>query len=166
MIELEVKIPDKPGTLIKLIQPISDNSGNIHGILHTHKEKSGGYIPVLVTFDIISGDKLKNLENIKKILRDQDIQILKITDIPAAHQMTAIFSGHVFRQDFEDTVIKINSTGAKVHDLEAKFTKPEDISNVKFLIEIPDEIDDEVVIKKLRDISMEKNLFLLMEEML
>ena len=38
MINLEVNIvvrlPDRPGSLIELIKPISDNGGNIFGILH------------------------------------------------------------------------------------------------------------------------------------
>lgn len=164
MIELEVKIPDSPGALIKLIKPISENAGNIHGILHSHEEKSNKMIPVMVSFDIIAEDKVKHLENIKDLLIEQDFQIISITNIPAAHQLTVILSGHVFRQNFEQTVIRINSTGAKVQDLEAKFNKPEEISNVKFLIEIPDEMDDEKVLAELKDICDEKELYLLVEE--
>jgi len=32
MINLEVKIPDTPGSLIELIKPISKNGGNIYGL--------------------------------------------------------------------------------------------------------------------------------------
>lgn len=164
MIELEVKIPDSPGALIKLIKPISENSGNIHGIIHSHEDKSNEMIPVMVSFEIIAEDKMTHLENIKNLLLEQNFQIISITNIPAAHQRAVILSGHVFRQNFEQTVIRINSTGAKVQDLEAKFNKPEEISNVKFLIEIPDEIEDETVIAELRTICEEKDLYLLVEE--
>jgi ACT domain-containing protein len=168
MIELEVKIPDEPGMLIKLIKPISENCGNIHGIFHMHEQKAGDSIPVLITFEIISEDELKtkNLELIKKSLQDLNFQILRITDIPAVHQMTVMLSGHVFRNNFEDTVREINRTGAKVYDLEAKFTSPDDISNVKFLLEIPDEIDDKVIINELKRICKDKDLVLIHEEVL
>jgi len=168
MIELEVKIPDEPGMLIKLIKPISENGGNIHGIFHMHEQATGDSIPVLITFEIISEDELKtkNLETIKKSLKDENFQILRITDIPASHQMTVMLSGHVFRNSFEDTVREINKTGAKVYDLEAKFTSPDDISNVKFVLDIPDEIDDRDVITELKRICKEKELILIYEEVL
>lgn len=166
MIELEVKVPDKPGTLVKLIQPISENAGNIHGILHNHKDKNNGYIPVLITFEIKSEDRVKSLEKIKQGLIEQNFQILKITDIPASHNMTVILSGHVFRHSFEETVRQIDSTGARVYDLEAKFTHPDDISNVKFTIEIPDEINDDSVIEELNKICENKELLMILEERL
>jgi ACT domain-containing protein len=164
MIELEAKLPDLPGTLLKFLKPISENNGNIYGIIHSHSEKIGEYVPVLVRFDIISEDKQKCLENIKKSLLDLNIQILKITDIPAVYQIVVIISGHVFRNNVEDIIVRINKVGGKVFDLDAKFDNPEDISNVKFLIEIPDEIDDKAIIKELQNICKEKGLFLLTEE--
>ncbi|MBD3353252.1 MAG: hypothetical protein GF364_17360 [Candidatus Lokiarchaeota archaeon] len=166
MIELEAKLPDSPGALLKFLKPISENAGNIHGIFHTHKDKIGGMIPVLVQFEIIAKDKVKNLENIKKILQDMNIPILKITDIQAVHQMTVILSGHVFRSNVEEIIKELGTTGAKVHDLEAKFTNPEDISNVKFIVDIPDEMEDRVVVQKLEEICDWKDLFLLTEEIL
>ena len=69
MIELEVRIPDSPGALIKLIKPISENSGNIHGILHSHKDKINGNIPVLIRFEFLTKEKKANLEKIKKIFQ-------------------------------------------------------------------------------------------------
>ena len=166
MIELEVKIPDAPGALIKLIKPISENSGNIHGIVHHHDEKADNFIPVNVHFELIGDAKQKNLEKIKKLLLELKFQILSITDTPAVHLMTVILSGHVFRKDFEDTIIRITKKGAKVYDLEAKFTVPQDTSNVKFIVEIPDEVDDKLIINELEEICKEKEFFLLIEEKL
>lgn len=164
MIELEAKLPDLPGALLKFLKPISENNGNIYGIIHTHKEKIGEYVPVLVRFEIIADDKQKCLDNIKKSLLDMDFQILKITDVPAVYQIVVIISGHVFRSNVEDLIVRINKVGGKIYDLDAKFNNPEDISNVKFLIEIPDSIDDKKIIKELQKICDEKGLFLLTEE--
>ena len=164
IIELEVRIPDSPGALIKLIEPISENSGNIHGIVHSHKDSINGNIPVLIRFEFLTEEKKANLEKIKKRLQNLNFQIMKITDTPAAHHMTVILSGHVFRQDFEETVRRINNIGVKVRDVEAKITTPDDISNVRINIEIPDEIDDIVVFNELEAICEEKKLMMLREE--
>ena len=166
MIEIEVQIPDSPGALIKLIKPISENAGNIYTILHSHKDKIKGNIPVLVRFELITKDKSAALGKIKKELGSLGFLILKTADVSSFHHMTAILSGHVFRHDFEKIVTRITKTGAKVHDVEVKITSPEDISNVKFLIEIPEEIEDKAVTKELNKISEENDLFLLTEEIL
>jgi ACT domain-containing protein len=166
MIEIEVQIPDSPGALIKLIKPISENAGNIYTILHSHKDKIKGNIPVLVRFELINIDKITALEKIKKELNSLGFLILKTTDVSTFHHMTAILSGHVFRHNFEKIVLRITKTGAKVHDVEVKITSPEDISNVKFLIEIPEDIEDIEVTKELNKISIENDLFLLTEEIL
>ncbi|MHA1818927.1 MAG: hypothetical protein ACTSU2_09500 [Promethearchaeota archaeon] len=165
MIELEAKIPDTPGALIKLIKPISENAGNIYGILHKHKEKSAeGLIPVFVTFELITEDKKASLQKIKEKLLEYNFRIMKITDIPAAHQITVILSGHIFRQNFEDTIMRISKVGARVHNMEAKFNKPEEISNVIFSVEIPDTIEDQKIIDELERICSDKNLKMILEE--
>ena len=65
MINLEVKLPDTPGNLIELIKPISENGGNIFGILHHHDKKVGNMIPVTVTFELNDEVLEKNLTGIK-----------------------------------------------------------------------------------------------------
>lgn len=166
MIEIEVQIPDSPGALIKLIKPISENAGNIYTILHNHKDKIKGNIPVLVRFELITKDKNTALEKIIKELNSLGFLILKTADVSPFHHMTAILSGHVFRNNFEKIILRITKTGAKVHDIEVKITSPENISNVKFLIEIPEDIEDKVVTRELHEISIENDLFLLTEEIL
>ena len=52
MINLEVKLPDTPGSLIELIKPISKNGGNIYGIMHFHDRKVNNMIPVNINFEL------------------------------------------------------------------------------------------------------------------
>ena len=65
MIYLEAKLPDVPGSLIELIKPISQNGGNIHGVLHHHDKKLNNMIPVDIWFDLSEESIEKSLENIK-----------------------------------------------------------------------------------------------------
>jgi len=166
MIELEAQLPDKPGELLRFLKPISENSGNIHGIIHSHKEKKGGLVPVLVRFEIISENKIKCLENIKQSLAQLNVKITRITDIPMIHHMTCILSGHVFRSNIEDIIRKLKKIKIQVHNLDAKLHDPDDISNVKLILEIPDEINDQIVAEHLKNIAKEKNLFVIFEERL
>ncbi|TFF97539.1 MAG: amino acid-binding protein, partial [Promethearchaeota archaeon] len=45
-VNIVVRLPDTPGSLIELIKPISDNGGNIFGILHYHDKKINNKITV------------------------------------------------------------------------------------------------------------------------
>ncbi|MHA1339276.1 MAG: hypothetical protein ACTSRZ_13085 [Promethearchaeota archaeon] len=166
MIELEAKLRDRPGELLRFLKPISENAGNIHGIIHSHKNKKGGLVPVLVRFEIIAENKINYLENIKKSLLKMNIKITRITSIPAVHQMACILSGHVFRSNIEDIMRRLKKIKVRIQELEAKLNDPDDISNVKLTLEIPDEVEDRVVVNKLEKICNEKNLFLLVEERL
>ena len=66
MINLEVKLPDTPGNLVELIKPISNNGGNIFGILHHHDKIINNLIPVSVSFELSEELTDIGLKNIKK----------------------------------------------------------------------------------------------------
>ena len=71
MITLECLIPDYPGSLIEFIKPISDNQGNIFGILHYHDKKRNNMIPVSVSFDLPQELMESSLDKIQKELRNK-----------------------------------------------------------------------------------------------
>ncbi|MGQ4876339.1 MAG: hypothetical protein ACP6IY_19935 [Promethearchaeia archaeon] len=163
MINLEVKLPDTPGSLIELIKPISENGGNIFGILHHHDKKINNLIPVSITFEM--NDELMDakLNNIKKELMEKNIQIDKINFSSEAKHLTVILTGHVFDTDVLDTIKRLASKKIKVSELQAKFTDIKDISNVKFKLEFPESMSKDVLLKELKAICEEKNLSLIRE---
>lgn len=161
MINLEVKIPDTPGSLVGLINPISKNGGNIYGILHDHDKKINNMIPVTVTFEISEDIKERSLENIKRELREKDIQIEKIAYGFEKKGITVLLTGHVFDTDVMDTIKRLASKNINVSELEAKFTDLEEVSNVKLRIEFPEKMSKKELISELRKICKEKQLFLI-----
>ena len=161
MIYLEVKLPDTPGALIGLIQPISKNSGNIFSILHYHDKKVNNMIPVNVMFELSEELLEVSINNIKKELSDKNILIESITLGTEKRHLIVILTGHVFDTDVLDTIKRLASKEIKVSELQAKFTEIEDISNVKFKIEFPESMTEKELLDELNKICQEKNLFLI-----
>jgi len=165
MINLEVNIvvrlPDTPGSLIELIKPISDNGGNIFGILHYHDKKINNKIPVEVTFELNEELRDISLENIQKELNEKNIPIEKITFGTKKRHFVIIITGHVFDTDVLDTIKRLAAKGIKTSELQAKFTELEEVSNVRFKFEVPETIKEKEFIEELKKICEEKGLSLI-----
>ena len=161
MINLEVKIPDTPGSLIELIKPISQNGGNIHGILHFPDRKINNMIPVNINFELIEDIKETSLQNIKVELKEKNIQIVNISFGIERKSIIVLLTGHVFSTDILDTLQRLASKNIKVLELHAKFTEFEEVSNVKLKIEFSEGLTKKEIINEFRKICDEKELFLM-----
>ena len=161
MIYLEVKLPDTPGSLVELIKPISNNRGNIFGILHHHDRKVNNMIPVDVTFELNEEIMDVSLKNLQDQLNEKNIQIDKITFGKDKRHLTVILSGHVFDTDVVDTIHRLAAHDIKVAELQAKFTEISEISNVKFKLNYPESMSESELITELEKICTEKELFLI-----
>ena len=162
MIFLECLIPDHPGSLIELMKPISNNHGNIYGILHFHDRKKENMIPVSVNFEIPEDLLEASLENLKKELTEKNIHIEKLTMGEKPRQaLIVILTGHVFDTDIVDTIKRLASKNIKVPELQAKFTEISDISNVKLKLVYPESMTEHDLIQEISLICKEKNLFLI-----
>jgi len=160
-VNIIVRLPDTPGSLIELIKPISDNGGNIFGILHYHDKKINNKIPVEVTFELNEELRDISLENIQKELIEKNIPIEKITFGAKKRHFTIIITGHVFDTDVLDTIKRLAAKGIKTTELQAKFTELEEVSNVRFKFEVPETIEEKEFIEELKKICEEKNLSLI-----
>ncbi len=161
MIYLEVKIPDIPGSLIELIKPISQNGGNIHGVLHHHDKKINTMIPVDIWFELSEELIDVSLENIKKDLTEKNIQLIKISVDSKNKVLTFILTGHVFDSDITDTIKRLDSKNIKVLELHAKFTEVGEISSVLMKVEFPEVMTKFELTNEIEKICKEKNLFLI-----
>ena len=161
MIYLEVKLPDIPGSLIDMIKPISQNGGNIYGILHNHDKILNNMIPVTVWFDLNEEHINLSIKKIQKDLIEKNIEIIKISIGSKNQMMTVILSGHVFDTDITDTIKRLESKKIKVLELQAKFSGFKEISNVKMKLEFPESMKKFELIHEIEKICKEKNLFLI-----
>ena len=161
MINLEVKLPDTPGSLVELIKPISNNGGNIYGILHFHDKKINDLIPVNISFELREDIKEVSLEKIRKELRENNIQIEHITYGIEKKEITVLLTGHVFDTDVLDTIKRLASKEINISELQAKFTELKEVSNVKLKIEFPENMTKRELVDELRNICKEKGLSLI-----
>ncbi|MBY9016509.1 MAG: hypothetical protein KGD68_12515 [Candidatus Lokiarchaeota archaeon] len=159
MIYLEVKLPDIPGSLIELIKPISQNGGNIHGVLHHHDKKNNNLIPVDIWFELSEELIEVSLEKIKKGLIEKNIQLIKISVGSKNKMLTFILTGHVFDTDITNTIKRLDSKNIKVLELHAKFTEVDEISSVIMKVEFPEVMTKFELINEIEKICKEKNLF-------
>lgn len=160
-ISLEVKIPDTPGSLIELINPISNNGGNIFAVLHHHDKKVDDMIPVSISFELPEELHETSLKNIKNELQEKRIQIDNIILATEKQQIMVILSGHVFDTDVVDTIDRLALKGIKVSELQAIFTEMNEISNVKLKLNISESMPKKKVFKELNEICNEKKLILI-----
>ncbi|MFW9875858.1 MAG: hypothetical protein ACFFG0_22370 [Candidatus Thorarchaeota archaeon] len=161
MINLEVKLPDSPGSLIELIRPVSKNGGNIYGILHFHDRKINNMIPVNITFELRQEIQEVSIKNIKRELKEKNIQIENINYGIERKLLTIILTGHVFDTDVMDTIKRLASKNINVLELQAKFTELKEVSNVKLKIEFPEDMNKKELNNEIRKICEEKKLFLI-----
>ena len=161
MIYLEVKLPDIPGSLIELIKPVSQNGGNIHGVLHHHDKKLNNMIPVDIWFELSDELIEASLENIKKELSNNNIQITKISVDSKNKILTFILTGHVFDSDITETIKRLDSKNIKVLELHAKFTEVDEKSSVMMKVEFPEVMTKSELIIEIEKICKEKQLFLI-----
>ncbi|RLI24413.1 hypothetical protein DRO58_07390 [Candidatus Bathyarchaeota archaeon] len=88
---MTLSLPDRPGQLLKALEPIAKNGGNIISILHDRNKVSGGYASVSLIADFPSKESF--LET-KKELESLDISIIKSEEVVAKEDLTIIVIGH------------------------------------------------------------------------
>ena len=81
IIELEALIEDMPGTLIKLLMPISENDCNIQGIYHGQRREEDNLIPVFAKFEVADSRFRDVMEIIRKRYGELNIEILKFAPL-------------------------------------------------------------------------------------
>jgi ACT domain-containing protein len=102
-----------------------------------------------------------SLENIKKKLTENNIQLTKISVDSKNKILTFILTGHVFDTDITETIKRLDSKSIKVLELHAKFTEVDEISSVMMKVEFPEVITKFELTTEIEKICKEKNLFLI-----
>ena len=83
IIELETLLKDKPGALIKMLEPISENNCNIQGVYHGQKREDN-CLSVFMKFEVADQEVRNMMEIIQRRYEKLHIQILKLAPIGIA----------------------------------------------------------------------------------
>ena len=158
-IELEVELTDKPGELVKCLEPISAQGGNILQVIHSRSRSVGkGVAPVSIHFEI---ENIDVIEDIKNAIEKQGVHVVKWAQEFVGFKKIVLLIGHVFQKDITDTIVRLLDSGVLVNEVNAKITQKEEVSTVKFSIVGDTEQKIQEAMNLCKEICMEKGLFLI-----
>lgn len=91
-VNVDIQLKDIPGQLIGALEPISNNDGNIRGVVHRHDIVSGGKISINLTFEV--GNQ-KALDNILSEWKEREVDVLKIDHLFETFKLDYVIVGEL-----------------------------------------------------------------------
>ncbi len=146
LVRLQLELEDKPGQLVRALEPIARYGGNIQSILHLREQKTPlGRLPVTLIFEIQEREKL---EKILDALRKADIRIVQIGEREWMHRTTVLLLGHVVHAGLQQIVDRLNSMGkVRVSDVSLAMRGPgaESAARLSLIAEDPTALSQAVL---------------------
>lgn len=157
MIRLE--LVDEPGELLRALEPIGENNGNLLSIFHERGNITPrGHIPVEVDIEATASQ----YESIVEVLQEEGINVIQAGAERYSESVVCILSGHIVDTDLSDTLSRIQETSnATVTDL--SLSAPEgtrNTSSAKLRLAVEEGEASETV-ASVRAIADEKDLHLI-----
>jgi len=150
-LDLTLALVDRPGQLVKALEPIAKNGGNIISIIHEREKTAGMYVPVSLVVDFPAYENFwKAREDLEKI----DVNVVKSEEVIERANITAILIGKFDLKRILETKIK----GLRIIDFEVSAPTSKEAC-IKLNLEIPMESADEAM-RELKRISREENAIL------
>lgn len=152
--DLTLGLVDRPGQLLRALEPLAKNGGNIISIIHEREKVSGGYVPVSLVVDFPTN---KNYLNTKRALENMGISIIKSEEIIEKANFTFILIGA--RALNVKEVSEIETEGARIVDFEVSSPTSKEAC-AKLNVEVPLEAVDRIVSKLKRMSKMEDGILI------
>jgi len=150
--DLTIALADRPGQLIKALEPIAKNGGNIISIIHEREEPSSGFVPVNLVVDFPSKWNLKKtINDLKKL----GVTIIRSEEIIDTTRITTIFIGKIDMKRLAETGIR----NAEIVGFEVSTPTSRDAC-LKLELEVPTESVEEAI-DDLKKIAEAENALLL-----
>ncbi|MEM2307244.1 MAG: ACT domain-containing protein [Candidatus Bathyarchaeia archaeon] len=150
--DMTLALADKPGQLLRALEPIAKNGGNIISIIHERDRPVEGYVPVSLVVDFPSRQNFRNAINELKSL---GIAIIRSEEVVEKIRLTFILIGNVdLRRVVESRIRDMGVIG-----LEVSTPRLGEVS-VKLDVEVPAENADELI-DELKELAKEHNALLI-----
>lgn len=150
--DMTLALADKPGQLLRALEPIAKNGGNIISIIHERDKPVEGYVPVSLVVDFPSR---RNFRDAINDLKGLGIMIIRSEELVEKVRLTFILIGGVDLKKIIESKIK----GAEIIGLEASTPRLNEVA-VKLDIEAPAENVDDLV-DELKRLAKEQNVILI-----
>ena len=112
---VRLELVDRPGELLRALEPIADHGGNLLSIFHERGNVTPrGHIPVEVDLEATP----ERFEAIAAALRGEGINVIQAGADRYGTELTVVLIGHIVDTGLSDTLDRIEETsGASVRDL-------------------------------------------------
>ena len=157
---LVLDVPDVPGQLLEVLEPMGRLGANIVAVIHQRDVKTErGTVPVQIT---IEGDK-ETLDKVMDALESKDIRILEVDGVLRKEQITTVLVGDIVEEDLQDTIATLNQLkSVKVADLDLKMSDEPKNSATKMVIEADFGLRKEVL-KNIKKLGAQKGFLVINE---
>jgi len=153
---VRLELVDEPGELLRALQPIADNGGNLLSIFHERGNLTPrGHIPVEVDLECTP----ERFDDVVAALRDAGVNVIQAGAERYSEEMSVLLAGHIIDTDLSDTLNRIEEcSGASVADI--SLSSPEgtdDVSAARLRLAVESgRVDD--VLTAVRTVADEKEL--------
>ncbi len=159
LITLIAELEDKPGQLIKVLEPISKMGGNIVGIVHQRSKKTPlDRVPVEISLKIDS----TKIDRLLNAVRERGIIVRSFNEVRLTATTSVLLIGHIIHTDLSDTIRKIDIDG-EAECVEMHVSMPEILAPSTAVLTISASGDEKLkeALEKLREICKEKGLIMI-----
>ena len=156
---VRLELVDEPGELLRALEPIAANGGNLLSIFHERGNVTPrGHIPVEVDLEATPD----RFDGIVDALREAGINVIQAGAERYSEALTIVLSGHLVNTDLSDTLSHIQeSTSATVTDLSLSAPEgTEDASSARLRLATEEGATQEAL-AAVREVAAEKELRLI-----
>lgn len=153
---LIVELEDKPGQLLKALEPIARNGGNIVGIFHQRGKKTPlNRIPVEISFKADSKRAEKIIEELQK-----EVVVRRFGKLRTA-VISLLLIGHVIHTDLSDTIKRVDNSDAECVELNVTMPELNEPSTAMITITAKSEEALERALERVKEICKEKKIMVI-----
>lgn len=153
---LRLELVDEPGELLRSLQPIAEEGGNLLSIYHERGNVTPrGHVPIEVDLEATPD----RFDKIVEALREAGINVIRAGTERYSEGLTILLSGHVIDTDLSDTITRIQQT-ASASVTNISLSAPQgtaDISSARIELAVETGAREQVL-DDIREIADEKDL--------
>ena len=153
---VRLELVDEPGELLRALEPIAENGGNLLSIFHERGNLTPrGHIPVEVDLEATPG----RFDTIVAALREAGVNVIQAGAERYSEELTVVLVGDLVETDLSDTLQRFQECGgASVADLSLSAPAgTDDVSSARLRL-VASEGQSDQALSTLREVAVEKDL--------